>query len=222
MSVLVEVVHAVKPLTNTVFDRWIEWYGNDVIPAMSRNGYDVLGAFKRSSGPMGEDVLISRFESLEAYSQAGVSLRKDPAFLKSLAANAGQFTVVESVKAATFVPYATEARLERALAERPAKPRQYMQAVLQVRQGRQAVAYEAIGKLADLAEGGERLRLVTAYETSIGRRGELTDLWVYPGGMGDLSYRPGDPLADLIAGLREAAPEETISFLNPLPYSRLQ
>ena len=171
---------------------------------------------------MGEDVLLSRFESLDAYEKAGVALRKDAGFLKSLAGTGGQFTVSERVKMATVVPYATEARLERALAEKPERPRQYMQAVLQMRQGGQAGAYEAVGKLADIVEGSGRLRLVTAYETSIGQRGELTDLWVYPDGMGDLSYRAGDPLAELIGQLREAAPEEQISFLNPLPYSPLQ
>ena len=100
MPILVEAIHAVKPLTNTAFDRWVEWYGNDVMPALKRCGYDVLGAFKRSSGPMGEDILLSRFESLDAYSKAGVALRQDAAFLKSLAATGGQFTVRETVKTA--------------------------------------------------------------------------------------------------------------------------
>ena len=67
MTVLIEAVHAVKPLTNTAFDTWVEWYGNDVIPALERNGFDVVGAFKRSTGPMGEDVLLMRFADLGEY-----------------------------------------------------------------------------------------------------------------------------------------------------------
>jgi len=220
MTVVVEAVHAVKPLTNTVFDRWVEWYGNEMIPAMTRNGFDLLGAFKRSSGPAGEDLLISRFESMTDYERAGASLRKDPGFLKSLA-SVGSWSVRESSKLAVFVPYATEQRLERALAERPASPRQYMQAVLHLRLGGQPAAYEAIGRLADIVDGSGQGQLVTAYETTVGQRGELTDLWAFPR-VPDLSYRPGDPLAELMVTLREAAPEESMCFLNPLPYSRLQ
>lgn len=222
MTVIIEAVHTIKPVTNTAFDRWVEWYGNDVIPAMERNGFDVLGAFKRNTGTLGEDVLVMRFESLGDYEKAGLSLRRDQAFLKAIGSTAGQWTVTESAKSAVTVPYATETRLERALAARPAKPRQYMQAVLHLTMGGQPVAYEAIGQLADLIDSSGRMALATAYETTLGLRGELTDLWVLEGGVPDLSYRPGDPLADLIARLRTVAPHETIAYLNPLPYSRLQ
>ena len=81
MTVLVEVVHAVKPLTNTVFDKWVDWYGADVMPAMGRSGFDVIGAFKRSTGLMGEDVLLIRFESMTEYEKA--TGNKPEAFLGS-------------------------------------------------------------------------------------------------------------------------------------------
>lgn len=222
MTVLVEVVHAVKPLTNTVFDKWVDWYGTDVIPAMGRSGFDVIGAFKRSTGPMGEDVLVIRFDSMGDYEKAGVALRKDAAFLKSLGSVAGSWNVRETVKVANVVPYATEQRLEKQLAARPEKPRQYLQAVLGMAYGGQPATMAALDKLADIVDGSGRMALVTAYETSIGTRGELTDLWVYDNGVPDLSYRPGDPMAELVAALRVGAPEESLSYLNPLPYSKLQ
>jgi hypothetical protein len=221
MTVVVEAIHVVKPLTNTVFDQWVDWYGNHVMPALARNGFDVLGAFKRSTGPMGEDVLVMRFESMTDYEKAGVSLRNDKQFLSGTGAM-GKWEVGESAKVAAFVPYATEARLEKALTAKPAKPRQYMQAVLKMKLGGQPTAYAAIGKLADTIEAGGRMALATAYETTVGQRGELTDLWVLENGAPDYSYRPGDPLAEIIASLREAAPEESTCLLNPLPYSRLQ
>lgn len=221
MTVVVEAVHVVKPLTNTAFDSWVEWYGNDVIPALERNGFDVIGAFKRSTGPMGEDVLLMRFASMTEYERAGVSLRKDEVFLKSAASIANRWTVSESAKVAAFVPYAAESRLEAAMADRPEKPRQYLQAVLRMVTGGQPGAYSAIGKLVEITDKGSGGRLVTAYETTVGQRGELTDLWVMPA-VPDLSYRPGDPLADLMLSLRQAAPEESVSYLNPLPYSKLQ
>ena len=222
MVVLVEAVHTVKPLTNTAFASWVEWYGNDVIPAMERSGYDILGAWKRSTGPMGEDQLLLRFETMNDYERAGVSLRQDPAFLKSIASIASRWTVTERAKTATFVPYATEQRLERALAERPGKPRAYMMAVLQMVTGGQPAAYEAIGKLAGMLDESPSMRLVTAYETAIGQRGELTDIWVCNNGVPDFSFTTNDPLGELISGLRKVAPEESINILHPLPYSRLQ
>ena len=51
---------------------------------MERSGFDILGAWKRSTGPMGEDQLLLRFENLSDYELAGVSLRKDAAFLKTI------------------------------------------------------------------------------------------------------------------------------------------
>ncbi|MCC7365479.1 MAG: NIPSNAP family protein [Dehalococcoidia bacterium] len=220
MPVIVEAIHVIKPITNTIFDRWVEWYGNEIIPAMERNGFDVLGAFKKSTGPMGEDMLLMRFENMAAYEAAGLSLRNDAKFVAAVSARK-EWTISERAKTANIVPYATEQRLERMLAK-PEKPRQYMQATLQVSLGGQPKAYELIGKLADLIDGSGRMALATAYETAIGQRGELTDIWAYFDGMPDLSYRPGDPIAELTAELRKVAPEESITYLNPLPYSKLQ
>jgi hypothetical protein len=222
MTILVEAIHTVKPLTNTAFDAYVDWYGESVMPALRRNGFDVIGAWKKRGGPMGQDVLLTRFENAAAYEQAGNSLRNDREFAAAAGAIGSQFGVSESAKMAVPVPYATEQRLEKALAARPEQPRQYMQAILNVRLGGQPRAYEAVGKLADLLDGGEAMHLVTAYETTMGVRGELTDIWVMASGMLPLAYRPGDPLADLIAGLRQVAPEESMYYLNPLPYSPLQ
>ena len=222
MTIFAEAVHTVKPLTNTAFDAYVAWYGEFVIPALRRNGFDVVGAWKRTGGPMGQDVLLTRFENAAAYEKAGASLRGDAAFLAGVDKMAGQFELQESVKMAAPVPYATEQRLEKALAERPAAPRQYMQAVLQMRLGAQPKFYDTLQKLADLTDQSEAFRLVTAYETTIGQRGEATDIWVMPNGILPLAYTPGDPLAGLVADLRKAAPDESTYYLNPLPYSPLQ
>ncbi len=221
MTIFVEAVHTVTPLTNTAFDAYVAWYGEFVIPALKRNGYDVVGAFKRTGGPMGQDVLLSRFENAAAYERAGASLRADASFLAGVGKMAGQFELQESAKLAAAVPYATEQRLENALAERPAVPRQYMQAVVQMRLGAQPKFYAVLQELADLTDQGSAFNLVAAYETTIGQRGELTDLWVMPGPP-SLAYKPGDPLAGLVDELRKAALGESTYYLNPLPYSPLQ
>jgi hypothetical protein len=97
-----------------------------------------------------------------------------------------------------------------------------MRAVLQMVTGGQPAAYEAIGKLADMTDESPAMRLVTAYETNIGQRGELTDIWVCNNGVPDFSFSTADPLGELISGLRKVAPEESINIMHPLPYSRLQ
>jgi len=221
MAIITEAVHTIKPLTNTVFDRWVETYGENVLPAMERNGYDLLGWFKRSGGRMGQDVLLARFETLADYEKARASLWNDAELAKWIETTAlSEFELAESAITAVEVPYATEQRLERALAAKPAKPRHYLQAVLDIKLVNQAKAYELIGRLADTVEsdGGG---LVTAYQASTGPRERLTDIWAFEDAP-DLSYRAGDPLGDLVAPLREVAPEESMYYLNPLPGSPLQ
>ncbi|MFN0145397.1 MAG: hypothetical protein ACKVT1_02720 [Dehalococcoidia bacterium] len=222
MTLFIEAIHTVKPLTNTAFDTYVDWYGESVIPALKRNGYDVIGAWKRTGGAMGQDVLLIRFENATAYEKAGQSLRADTEMAKSMASWAGKFSLSESAKMGVPVPYATEQRLQKALTAKPAKPRQYMQAILNVRSGGQLKFYDVVGRLSDMTDSGEAINLVTAYETTVGQRGEATDIWVMPGGLFPLDYRPGDALADLMRDLREVAPEESTYFLNPLPYSPLQ
>lgn len=224
MPIFLEAVHTVYPLTGSAFDRYVEIYGELVVPAFGRHGFDLLGAWKRTGGPMGQDVLLVRFDSLADFERASASLMSDAVIQTQLFAQLDKagLTIRESAKSATPVPYATEARLEEALADRPAAPRQYAQAVLQLELGGQPKAYDLIGQLADRLATSGAAKLATAYETALGQRGEVTDLWILRGGVGDLSYRPGDPLGDLIGPLREVAPEESTYYLNPLPYSPLQ
>ena len=220
MSVILEAVHTIKPLTDTVFDRWVEIYGELVLPAYDRNGWDMLGWFKRSGGRMGQDILLFRFDSLAAMEQATRSLFKDPAIGQAIAGPLSEFQVEESVSQGMTVPYATEQRLEKVRAAKPDEPRQYMQAVLEIGARDQAGAYELLGKLADTIDS-EAGGLVTAYQATTGPREQLTDIWAFES-MLDLRYRPGDPLGELVAPLREFAPEESIYYLNPLPGSPLQ
>ncbi|OAI39727.1 hypothetical protein AYO38_07110 [bacterium SCGC AG-212-C10] len=222
MTVYVEAVHTVKPLTNTAFDAYVAWYGEYVIPAMHRAKFGLMGAWKRTGGPMGQDVLLLRFDDLSSYTEAGLALRADKKFLEGYSQMAGKFVITESTKLCAPVPYADEARLEKQLGQKPEKPRQYMQAQLIISPGGQPKFYEAVGKLAALTDAGDFLNLVAAYETTIGQRGEATDIWVMPRGLTSIAYRAGDPLAELMVDLRAAAPEESTYYLNPLPYSPLQ
>ena len=104
----------VKPLTNTAFDTYVDWYGEVAVPAMERSGFDIVGAWKRTGGRMGQDVLLVRFESLAAFESASNALWKDAGLQKGLTSMREGLDVAEEVRLADAVPYATEERLRAA------------------------------------------------------------------------------------------------------------
>ena len=223
MALFMEVRHRIKPLTNTAFDLFVDFYSEVVVPAMERHGIDLIGGWKVSGGEMGWDLSIHRYENMAHAEECLGSLGQDKALWSGVAKLRDQLEIEEITKFANQVSYGTEARLDAALNATPDTPRQYMLAVLQTKTGGLPPAIDQIGGLVDALEPSGALQLVTAYASRIGRTGELTDLWIMPGGVDPmLRYQPGDPLADVIGPLRDNAPEESLYYLNPLPYSKLQ
>ncbi len=222
MSVLIEGSHAVRPLTAAAFAEYVDFYGNEIVPAMERHGFELLGAWRSSGGPLGRDVVLTRFPSIAEYERASASLAADPRIGSALGKLMETVQLAETTRLGRPVSYATEQRLERALAARPTRPRQYGQAILDLTLAGRARALELIGQLADHVEREGMLELVTAYDTAIGPRPEVTDIWLLPKGLPPLDYRREDPLARFVEPLREFAPEERYYWLNPLPYSPLQ
>ena len=223
MAVYLEVRHRIKPITNTAFDLFVDFYADTVVPAMERHGIDLIGAWKMTGGEMGWDLSIHRYESMAHAEECLASLGRDKTLWSTVEKLRGEIEIEEITKFANRVSYGTEERLQAALDANPDQPRQYMLAVLQTAGGGLLPAIDMLGKLIDgMGEGGA-LQLVTAYASRIGRTGERTDLWIMPQGADFMmQYQPGDPLADVIGPLREHAPEEEIYFLNPLPYSKMQ
>ena len=82
-------------------------------------------------------------------------------------------------------------------------------------------AYEVVGKLVDEMSGGNT-KLATAYAASTGMRGEFTDIWALEDSVGDLSFTNGAPEMPIIDDLRQVVDFESVDFINPLPYSKLQ
>ena len=169
---------------------------------------------RTGSGPVLGGQVRKAYETLHSESGLSDALTK---FLEH-----AQFA--ETLKIAEPVPYATPQRLDSALTEAPGAVRQYVQGVIDMKPTAQAQIYELVGRLADMGDAGQWARMVTAYETLIGHRPELTDLWLVPNDAvsGFNSYVPGDPIPDISAPLRELAPDESIYYLNPLPFSPLQ
>ncbi len=223
MAVYLEVRHRIKPITNTAFDLFVDFYADTVVPAMERHGIDLIGAWKMTGGEMGWDLSIHRYESMAHAEDCLASLGQDKSLWSAVEKLRGEIEIEEITKFANRVSYGTEERLQAALDANPDQPRQYMLAVLQTAGGGLLPAIQAISGLVDTMDSAGALQLVTAYASRIGRTGELTDLWIMPGGaQGMMEYRAGDPLKDVIGPLREHAPDEEIYFLNPLPYSKMQ
>ena len=223
MTVFLEVRHRIKPITNTAFDLFVDFYSDTVVPAMERHGIDLIGGWKVTGGEMGWDLSIHRYESMAHAEECLASLGQDKALWSAVDKLRGQIEIEEITKFTNRVSYGTEERLEAALNAEPDSPRQYMLAVLQTSTGGLLPAIDTIGSLVDTLEGAGAMQLATAYASRIGRTGELTDLWIMPHGpSGMMEYRAGDALADIVGPLREHAPEEEIYFLNPLPYSKMQ
>ena len=223
MAVFLEVRHRIKPITNTAFDLFVDFYADTVMPAMDRHGIDLFGALKVTGGEMGWDLSIHRYESMAHAEECLNSLGQDTALWSAVDKLRGEIEIEEVTKFANTVSYGTEERLQAALDANPDQPRQYMLAVLQTATGGLLPAIKTIGGLVDTMDSAGALQLVTAYASRIGRTGELTDLWIMPQGPGAMmDYRAGDALKDIVGPLREHAPEEELYFLNPLPYSKLQ
>jgi hypothetical protein len=223
MTVYVQAIHTVRPLRRDYFDRWVEWYANEALPRMASHGFEVVGAWKRSTGRGNQDLLLTRFESLAAYEKASAAMFGDREFGRGIG---GLFRegiqIEEEITIGNPVPYSDEARLEAAMAERPPAPRQYLQTHLPVTLGRSPKAYQIIAELAPRIEAAGIRRLVLAYEAASGLRGVLNGFWVFPGATTDLSYQPANGPNDLVNALREIAPDEEFTYLNPLPFSPLQ
>jgi len=222
MPLILEVRHRVKPLVNAAFDAFVEFYADEVFPRMAEHGIDLFGAWKVSGGEMGWDLSLQRYDSMAHAEQCLASLRRDGDLAKAIERIRGEVELQERTKFAHAVSYATAERLDAALAE-PDEERQYMLAVLQTATGGAQPAIEGIAGLVEQVEAAGAMQLVTAYATAIGNTGEITDLWILPrGARGMLRYRAGTGLDAIVGPLREHAPEESILYLNPLPYSKLK
>ena len=222
MSLIMEVIHTVRPATPANFEKYVVRYGEVAVPLMERCGFDLLGGFQWSTGERGRDLLLVRFDSLAHYDKATTQLMRelaDPDTIKGLMELG--LEIEEYVRLGDTLPYATVERLQTVLDNPPDAPRQYMLARLKAPLGSLVEALDAVAKLVDRVEG-QGTELVTAYSARSGARGEFTDLWVLPERPLDLSFRTGAPALPELDRAFAAVETEFLDYVNPLPYSRLR
>ena len=222
MSILVEARHFIRPITPAAFNAYVDFYGSDVIPAMQRHGFELVGAWKRSGGVMGQDLALYRFDSLADYEKANASLGADPTLGPVIGKLLETVEMAETTKLGSPVGAAAERGLAAALASRPAAPRQYGQRVTKLIFSGQLRGLELLEEMAVFGAEQGLGSAVASYTTTTGPGPEATQIFLLPEGATPLAYQRDDPFAHFIEPLREVAPEEELYWLCPLPYSPLQ
>lgn len=224
MSLLLEVIHTITPRTPAAFDRYVEIYEEFSIPVFKDCGWELLGAFKLTTGDLGRDMLIIRFDSVEDREKKSAALMADPRVTDKLpkALRKAGIGIGEVVATGRPVLYADDRRVDAAIkASDPSRPRQFALVRHNVALGSQLAAYSALETIAKNIEAVRSLRLALAYDREIGKRGMLSEIWSSPAPI-DLSYRKSDTDPGPYQELREAAPDGSLELLNPLPYSLLR
>jgi hypothetical protein len=223
MTVLLEATVDIKPIAARSLDHFIELYTTNEAPELDRHGYELVGAWRRSGGPLNRITHLYRFESLARYVDIRDSVRSDARFLalmpKYLEA---PITLTEVITLGSTPAWYDDAKLSKALGESPAEPRQYVLAIVQIPMKGAAKAHELLARNVGHAEDAGGFQMVAAYEPVAGRRGELKVIGIFPMGLPPMAYQAGAPDPPDVEILREVVPEEEVYYLNPLPYSPLQ
>ena len=223
MSVLIETALTVRPIG--IFDRFLDIFANEALGLTKRHGFDLIGAWRRSAGTAQQVLHVHRFDSLAAYEQARASIQRDPARLGLPEKFGAEMSIAEVSSVGAPTPYATEARLENALSQ-AAPPLGYLQRISRVHFPHREEVVELVGKIVDAVEATGAISLVTAYEATIGRSSDVSDLFLLPKGEAALSEAnaaeraiDGGAVADRFHALLE---DELVYMLQPLAYSPLQ
>jgi len=221
MSVIVEVVHTVSPGTAANFEKYVEVYGEVCIPLMDECGMNVAAAFRWCTGQMNRDLLIAAYESTGAIAEASAKIvdgvnkgRIDK--LRTLGLD-----IEECVHQGQTLPYANAERLVELRNGNSGTPRRYLYSMQKVPLGKVAEAMDIQSKLAD-ALAGTGVELVTAYAPTSGERGRFIHIWAVEDEASELAFRSAAEQLPALAELRGLLDWETLDYLEPLSYSRLQ
>lgn len=217
MTVVLEATVDVKPIGARSVDLFIDLYNVNETGALKQHGYEVIGAWKRTGGPVNRITHLYRFESLTQYAD----LRERARPHSTEPSNAwleAPITISEVTTLGLTPAWFDDEKLSVALGETPTQPRQYVMVVVQIPVLKLGQAYELIAREVARAEGAGAFQMVVAYQSVHGRVGEHKIIGVLPRDRPDFAYQAGltDP-----TGI-EVLQELEIYYLNPLPYSRLQ
>jgi len=219
MPVLLELIHRIHPATPNRFADFVTRYGECAMPAMERCGWDVLGAWKWSTRELFTNLVLVRFDSMADYETAAARFEAERA--KGTLAPLAEFSVREQVRLARTLPYATDERLETALASSSDKPRQFIYARLKTHANHLPAVAAEMENMVGLARSTSQL--ATAYTFLTDEPGELVNFWASEAGPMDMPWKEAAPrYPAAYEEFYEVIEYETVDYVNPLPYSRLR
>jgi len=225
MTVFMEARVNVRPLTNATMDRFVDHYSDVEHPILERNGYDLVGAWKATGGPLGQVIHLYRFDTISALDLSRTSLLGDPDLLtiyQSAMSVLDGAAMREFVRIGGAAALGLEGRLDELLGETQGGPRQFVAATSRIVFGRQAEAYDLVAQIVKEHEAIGAFKFVTGYDTIFGERGEWTAIGIFPNGVPPMAFTSGVPDPEHRRRLREIMPEESMMLLNAMPYSPLQ
>jgi hypothetical protein len=221
LSVLLEASVDIHPIANKSLDLFARLYTTNEAPILEEHGYRLVGAWKRTGGPLNRIVHLYRFDDLQEYAKVRDRVRGDQRFADVIRQYlASPLHIEEVITLGTTPPWVDDAALARSAS--PGSPRQYLQAIVEIPLSGAATAHELLAKNVAAAEAAGGFELITAYEALAGHRGRLTVIGIFPHGVPSLAYQPGAPDPENVDEVRAVIPREEVYYLNPLPYSPLQ
>lgn len=219
MTIIIEAQHILGDSTPDAFARYIEVYGDTIIPAMSDVGLNVVGAWRQVSGPLGRDLILTSAESMAAVEQIGPRLGQHKAVTEGVPrfVELG-FSMDEVLKNGTPFAFADDRRLQQGAANTGHASRCYRLIRRRVGVAGMAAASEALSDLADGLEAAESWKLYTAYQTTYGDRREITEIWISE----DITreWYPQAASTEALVALDAVTLEASIQLLDPLPFSK--
>jgi len=219
VTIIIEAQHILSDSTSEAFARYIEVYGEVIIPAMSDVGFNVVGAWRQVSGPLGRDLILSTAESMAEVEQIGKMLGEHKAVTEGVPrfVELG-FAVDEILKNGTPLAFADDRRLQQGAATAEQVSRCYRLIRRRIGVAGMAAANEAISDLADGLEIAGSWKLFTAYQTTYGDRREISEIWISDDITREWYPKAASPNA--LAALDAVTQEASIHLLDPLPFSK--
>jgi hypothetical protein len=221
MTIMIEAEHILSNSTPTAFANYIKVYGETMIPAMNDVGYNLIGAWRQVSGPLGRDLFLTTAESMAAMEKIGPRLLEHKTLTEGLPRFAALgFTVDEVLKSGRPFAFADDRRLQQGAANTGSAPRCYRLIRRRVGVTGMTAASEALSDLADRLEAAGSWKLFTAYQTTYGDRREMSEIWIAD----DITreWYPQAASTQVLAALDAVTYDASIHLLDPLPFSKAQ
>jgi hypothetical protein len=219
MTIMIEAEHILGNSTPAAFANYVKVYGETMIPAMNDVGYNLVGAWRQVSGPLGRDLFLTTTESMAAMEKIGPRLLEHKTLTEGMSrwAELG-FTVDELLKNGRPFEFADDRRLQQGAENAGNSPRCYRLIRRRVGAAGMATASEALSNLADGLEAAGSWQLFTAYQTTYGDRREMSEIWIAD----DITreWYPQVASTEPLAALDAVTQEASIHLLDPLPFSK--